>query len=350
MEIQRDMLEKYNILITGIGCPGGASIIKHIKNNLNCNIIGIDSDLEYCATKFYVDKYYQCLRANESGFFEEILDIIQKNNITHIISLVTDELSIFSRNKHVFEKLNVKLRISSYDDIGIVTNKLKLYEKLHFFIETPKYRYCSIREIADHFEYFNYPDNKICLKQTSLDGARGFRILSEKEDRLKQMLTEKPYNTYISYGELTEILKTSSDNYDVLICEYLGGKEYTVDTFVDNGNLISWTIRERIKLKDHISFVGKTVKNSYIDNQIIQINKVFKFDGSIGYQFKEGNTGYPKLLECNARLQGGSILSCNDNFDYILANLGHPTVKSGSNTKMMRYFSEVYERDGKLFT
>ena len=32
-----------NIIVTGIGAPGGTSIVKHLKNNIECKIIGLDS-------------------------------------------------------------------------------------------------------------------------------------------------------------------------------------------------------------------------------------------------------------------------------------------------------------------
>lgn len=339
---------KKKILITGIGCPGGVSIIQHIKFNTDCEIIGVDSNIEYCAAKKYVDTYYQVPKSDDKNFLKHIYKIIKKHNITNIISLVTSELNTFSLVKEELENKNVKIYISDKDSIITSSNKYLLYEKLKKIINLPKYVKTDIRNVISKLNEFNYPKNEVCFKPLNFDGARGFRVITEASDRLKTILTEKPYNFYITVDELKLLLNKSEFNCDVILSEYLPGKEYTVDTFVENGKIKSFTIRERLKLKDHISFVGKTTKNKLIEEQIFKINDCFKFEGSIGYQFKENDKKIPLLLECNPRLQGATILSCKDNFDYILANLGIFSFKKSKEILMMRYFGEVYESNGKI--
>jgi carbamoyl-phosphate synthase large subunit len=223
---------------------------------------------------------------------------------------VTDELHIFAQNKKLLNELNVETFISSYESIINSSNKYNLYENLKEVLDLPKYKKVNLRDIRNYLSEFDYPNNEICFKPLTLDGARGFRILSNKTDRLKQIMTEKPYNFYLTVEELELLFNKSDYNCDVLLSEYLPGKEYTVDTFVEDNKIKSHTIRERLKLKDHISFVGKTVRNTHIEEQIRLINSKFNFNGSIGYQFKENSHDIPLLLECNPRLQGATILSC----------------------------------------
>ena len=339
---------KKKILITGIGCPGGVSIIQHIKSNIDCEIIGVDSNIEYCSAKKYVDVYYQVPKAEDKNFLKRIYYIIKKHSITNLISLVTSELNVFSSVKKQLNEKNVKIYISDENSIIVSSNKYLLYERLQKVINLPKYIKTDIRNVISNLNEFNYPKNEVCFKPLNFDGARGFRVISESNDRLKSVLTEKPYNFYITVDELRLLLKKSEFNCDVILSEYLPGKEYTVDTFVENGKIKSFTIRERLKLKDHISFVGKTTKNKLIEEQIFKINDCFKFEGSIGYQFKEINKNIPLLLECNPRLQGATILSCKDNFDYILANIGISLFRESKEILMMRYFGEVYESNKKF--
>lgn len=335
-----------NILITGIGAPGGPSIVKHLKNNIECKIIGVDSSIEYCAAKYYVDSYHQIPKASDKLFLSSILNLIEENKITHLISLVTDELHIFSQNKN---RLNCKIYISSYETILKSSNKYQLYEHLKNTISLPKYKKINLQSINDYLSEFDFPNSEICFKPLNFDGARGFRILSNKVDRLKQIMTDKPYNYYLSMDELDVLLKSSNFDIDILLSELLPGKEYTVDTFVENKKIKSISIRERLKLKDHISFVGKTISNEIIEKQVFDINEMFDFEGSIGYQFKENNEGIPLLLECNPRLQGATILSSKNNFDYILANVGIYKQSFYTQIYMYRYFDEIFESNGKIY-
>lgn len=334
-----------NILITGIGAPGAVSIIKHIKKNAPYNkIVGTDSDIKYCAAKSYVDEYFQISKATDENFLTDLLHAVKKYKIEYIISLVTDELHILSKNKDLLKSYNINIYISDYETIKIVTNKYFLYESLKNNINLPKYKLVELKNIFLNLTEFDYPNKNVCFKPLTYDGARGFRVITDKIDRLKELITQKPYNFYISIEELKILFEQSNYNCEVLLSEYLPGTEYTVDTFVKNNNLESISIRERIKLKDHISFVGKTVKNEYIENQVSIINSKFNFDGSIGYQFKNDEYDTPKLLECNPRLQGATILSCQNNYDYILANLNIPIQPTSNKLiTMMRYFDEIFE-------
>tara|TARA_R110000751_G_scaffold237113_1_gene338208 strand:- start:2565 stop:3593 length:1029 start_codon:yes stop_codon:yes gene_type:complete len=342
MGIQQDISEKYNILVTGIGAPGAPSIINKLKKVCSF-ILGVDCNIEYCASKHFVNVYKQVPKATDKLFFENILKLIKEYNITHIICLVTVELNEFAKYKSVLDELNVKIYIHPEKDITISSNKHNLYEHLKEIIQLPRYIKITLRDIEKNLYLFNYPQKEVCFKPLNLDGARGFRIISNKVNRLKQMMTEKPYNTYTSLDELKFLLNEFDDNYDVLLCEYLPGQEYTVDTFVKNGKLIHHTIRTRLKTKDHISVVGEIVKNDSISEQVFKINSMFNFNGCVGYQFKENIEGIPLLLECNPRLQGGTILSCQD-FDYISANITNvKKIKNNKYTKMLRYFQESYE-------
>lgn len=334
-----------NILITGIGAPGGPSIIKHIKKNvMNCKIIGVDSHIKYCASNAYVDFVEQIPMATDENFLNSIILITEKYNINYIISLVTNELLILSKNKNLFEQKNVKFFTSSEDTINLVTNKYKLYQELEHLIPIPKYKLINIKEILNFLNEFNYPEKNVCFKPLNFDGARGFRIISNKIDRLKSIMTEKPYNYYISKEELEILINLSTFDCQVLLSEYLPGTEYTVDLFVKNNNIDSLTIRERIKLKDHISFVGKIVKNDLIENYVFKIAQQISFNGSVGFQFKNNDENIPNLLECNPRLQGATILSCQQNYDYILANLDiyNKICTSPKSVVMSRYFNETY--------
>ena len=91
-----------------------------------------------------------------------------------------------------------------------------------------------------------------------------------------------------------------------VICEYLPGNEYTVDTMCDlNGRLLYAVPRVRTEVLNGVSVRGRTENNADIIDIVREICKVLKFSGPINLQFKLNSQGKAKLVEINPRFSGG---------------------------------------------
>ena len=100
--------------------------------------------------------------------------------------------------------------------------------------------------------------------------------------------------------------------------EHLPGQEYSVDTLVQNGQVIRSVCR-RVDLSEDSNDVDATVEQvpdvlHYCD----QISEQLNIDGLIGYGVMRNAAGQPRLLEINPRLQSTTILSvmAGVNFPY----------------------------------
>lgn len=115
----------------------------------------------------------------------------------------------------------------------------------------------------------------------------------------------------------------------LVFCEWLPGKEYTIDCFSDrHGNLLFSGARGRQRINNGISVSTFTAdKHQDVFHETAQrINDKLRPRGAWFFQMKEARNGLPKLLEVAARLGGSSgyfrahgvnfaLLSCFDAFD-----------------------------------
>ena len=97
----------------------------------------------------------------------------------------------------------------------------------------------------------------------------------------------KMYNFYLS------------KNSELLILEYLPGREYTIDCFTNRHGKLHFCnrARQRIRISNGISVSSKTVNNPKFIELAEKINKVLSFQGVWFFQVKENTDGEFVLME-----------------------------------------------------
>jgi hypothetical protein len=103
-------------------------------------------------------------------------------------------------------------------------------------------------------------------------------------------------------------------NQDYVICEYLPGKEFTIDCFSDkNNNLVFYLTRERSIIKNGISEKTKIITNNKflieIENIAKEICLELNLIGAWFFQVKLDKYNNIKLLEVATRIGGASSIS-----------------------------------------
>lgn len=273
------MIDK-NILVPGAGGFAAVNAIKSLKslNNFKGRIITTDAN-PLSAGFYLADKGYTLPKISDSKFINKAIEIIKKENIKIILPTSGFDIIPYSKNKKTLQELGVECFFSDYDTIQLCNNKLDFYEfaKKGNFL-TPKYT-TKINEI-DFFPVFAKP---IIGK-----GSRDTFLINSKIDL--QYINEK-------YS-------------DMIYSEYLPGKEYTIDVLSNmNGKAIVAVPRERIETKDGISFKGKVVNNSLIQDEAKKLAEYLGIKGPCCIQIKEAVDGSLKLIEVNPRMGGGTIMA-----------------------------------------
>jgi carbamoyl-phosphate synthase large subunit len=340
------------VLITGAGAPGAPGIIKSLRLNgeRKIRIIGVDATLKESVGVGMVDKSYEVPLAKDTRFITVIEEICSKEKVDVIIPLVTNELFVFAKHKYRFKELGFSVSVSDLDKLEIANNKFLLM-KFCKGIGVPVPDFYLVKSIAE-FEQaalvLGYPQMKICFKPPISNGLRGFRIVSDTNDKMDNLLNEKPNNVYISYQEFIQIANDSNYFPELLVMEYLPGEEYSIDALGDQGKCRYVIPRTRDKIKMGISFVGTTFYDDELINYSERIIEGLQLNGNIGFQFKRDSRGIPKLIESNPRVQGTIVLCTAAGY-----NMVYNAVKIALNevpleqkviwgTTMVRFWDEVY--------
>ncbi len=335
--------------MTGAGAPGAAGILKCLFQNPDIHVTAADAS-ENAVGKYLTNDFVQISFAHQENFIEVVLSICRQKNIHVLLPLVTRELIPLSNHIRKFEAAGVKLLISSADSLEIANNKSKLYQFLEWRgIEVPAYRVVeTIEQFEKAIKELGFPEKEICFKPSLSNGSRGFRIISNKIDKLDLLLNYKPTAGYISLSEAIQIL-SSGKFPELLVSEYLPGDEYSVDCLVNQGDAILVLPRLRKRMINGISVEGEFVKNDSIIDYCKKIISELKLHGNIGLQVKQSVAGKFLLLEINPRVQGtiSAAFGAGVNLPLLAVKqeLGLPVSKEELEvkwgTKFSKYWCEV---------
>jgi carbamoyl-phosphate synthase large subunit len=280
-------------LVTGSGGPAGMNALRFLPKEIPVVACDADPGAEEKGKKTgRAFTFYTVPLAGDPQFLNKVQDIAERESVEIIIPTVDEDLPIFSRNRSRF---TARVIISPQETVETCDDKLLLYEKLKDSGISPGFLVTDKREDILNFQ----KNQKIFMKPRVGRGSRG-----------------------IESFEKADLIPDEKINKKNIFCEYLPGKEYTIDAMCDlEGNLLVAIPRIRISTDRGISVHGKTEKNQDLLEKVAFICNTLKFIGHINIQFKLDSHGIPRLVEINPRLSGGFPL----------------TVASGVNTLELLY-------------
>ncbi|HPM00033.1 MAG TPA: ATP-grasp domain-containing protein, partial [Bacillota bacterium] len=145
-----------------------------------------------------------------------------------------------------------------------------------------------------------------------------------------------------------ESIKISDSIPELLVTEYLPGKEYSVDCVCKNGTTYICIPRQRIETAMGVSSVSLIEKNEELISYSKEIISSLSLSYNINIQFKYSSEGKPKLTEINPRVSGSLVANCGAGINMLEAALrlaydmplGNIEIKWG--TKMIRQWREIF--------
>jgi carbamoyl-phosphate synthase large subunit len=353
-------MNNITVLITGAGAPGAPGIIKSLRlaRERKIKIIGVDMDPDSSGFAL-VDKWYVGEKADSEKFIARILEICRYEKVDIIIPLVTEELQKFAQSTSEFESIRTRVLISSPEGIQTANNKYLLMEscKEQGMPVSEFYKVNNWNDFEESVYSIGYPTVPVCFKPPISHGLRGFRIITPDIDRSDLLMNYKPIDTFIDLDSVRSTLLKAEPFPELLVMEYLPGKEYSVDVLAGNGEALIVIPRLREKMKMGISFVGITDNHHEIIEYSRRIVNLLRLHGNIGFQFMLDKDGTPKIIECNPRVQGTIVLctaaGINMVYNAVKIALGEPISDKQEDirwgVKMIRYWEEVYTYNGKFF-
>ncbi|HWJ78052.1 MAG TPA: ATP-grasp domain-containing protein [Niallia sp.] len=274
-----------NILFTSSGRRVALlNYFKKVYQEQNINGKIITADLKNNApSAYFSDKHLIVPRISSPNYVEELLRICKQESIHLIIPLIDTELILLAKNRHLFDKLDVKVLVSSVELNQIASDKIKTFK---FFVENgiPSPKVYTSDELQN--KAYKFP-----LLIKPLDGS--------SSNGVTKIHNEKELNFFISYVQ------------NAMVQEFVEGTEYTVDVMVDfKGNIKTIVPRMRLETRAGEVSKGVTVKNDLIINAVEEVvNLLPQPVGCLTLQCFKKNNGEITFIEINPRFGGGIPLS-----------------------------------------
>ena len=300
------------ILMTGGGSPGGLGIATEL---LKMGYSLIVADANNVFVEFFKETSLgaQCESVelipsakNRSDFEVYIKNLAKESGIDYILPLVTRELLNLAHIKKELQEIGCSAIVQESDTVEVLNNKWLLYKFCRVNnIDVPHTKLCkNSEEVLEAFNTYNRLDLTSVVKPVDSNGSRGVRILHNKVDLFRNLTEEKPGCLDMDISSYLKII--NNRKIELMVSEYLPGKELTVDCIAKNGEIFVCLMRERIAMRSGISVAGQYVWIEKVYEYCELISKQLNIDGPFGLQFKADKDLNYKLLESNPRIQGTS--------------------------------------------
>ena len=265
-------MKKQNVLIFPIGSENGRDIYQSLKYNLHFEVFGISMRNDHA--DFFVPSAHLRVsmeyRITHELFLENLEKLLQEWEIQFIIPTHDTVARYLMENQ---DRISAKVVCSPLETAEIAEDKLLTYKMLKDCWYYPRtYRPNDAMEFP------------VFLKPYVAAGAKGCAKVNNLEE-LRSALQQNP---------------------DRLICEYLPGKEYTVDCFTNSKReLIFAGARTRERITQGVAFSSKRVgMTSELRKMAEDLNKRIHFRGAWYFQVKENAAGDLRFMEFSARQAG----------------------------------------------
>lgn len=263
---------KKHVLIFPAGAENGIDIYQSIKRNVHFEAYGASgredhSEYIYPAERLFVsDRLY----IDHPQFINELNRLVEQWAIDYIMPTHDTVVRALLEEQ---ERLHAVVVSSPLETARVAEDKRLIYERLRGRPYCP-----AVYERPDEIQYPAF------LKPCIASGGKGTAVV----------------NDAAAYAQAEREVPGR------LICEYLPGREYTIDCFTDcRGDLLFIGPRIRERITGGISYSTQcTLLTTEIKEIAADLNDRFQFRGAWFFQLKEDKNHRLKLLEFSVRQAG----------------------------------------------
>lgn len=312
--------KKLNVLIFPAGSEIGLEIHNSLKYNLHVELFGASGKPDHAKYIYDVDHYYESdLYISSPDFIENFNSVLTKFEIDFVFPTHDSIVLFLSQHR---EKLKACLLTSPYETTLVAREKRLTYNCFKNF------DFCT-KIFHSPYSDLEYP---LFLKPNKGQGAKGTYIVTNEDDLQS---------------------KLSNDQDDLLVCEYLPGRELSVDCFTNkDGELLFVGPRVRARIEIGVSFNTFSIPLSDEVNLIAhQLNEKLIIRGGWFFQVKEDKNGKFKLMEFATRQSSTMALYRQVGVNFALLSifdaLGENVkiLKNNFSVKLDRCLQSTYQID-----
>lgn len=287
-----------NILFT---CAGRRTyLLKYFKENMVIGDKIVATDMQLSAPALQAaDIKVQVPGVYDSQYVDKTLEICKQYDIDALISLNDLELPILADNKSRFEKMGVKVIVSSPEVIDICFDKYKTAQWVESIgLKAPK-TYVTLASAKEALAKgaIAFP---LFMKPRWGSGSIGLETIDNIEE------LDVYYDLLMKKIEKSILAKVSEGDDCIMIQEKLTGNEYGLDIMNDlDGNNVAVSVKQKLAMR-----AGETDKALTVDLPVVRemgaaIGRILKHIGNLDVDIMQRANGDYCVLELNPRFGGG---------------------------------------------
>ena len=190
---------------------------------------------------------------------------------------------------------------ASAADLAVLLDKARFYARTRGFPVPPPdaLEIRSAAEFETAYARLRQVHDVLCIKPAYGVNGAGFRMIDEQRSGLEILLQNALYA--IPLDALRHLLAEAGDFEPLLLMEFLGGTEYSVDCVGDGQRLVAHVQRQKSGTG---SYGQRIVGSPELEQAVAGMTEAFGLRGLFNAQFREGRDGF-RLLEINPRFSGG---------------------------------------------
>lgn len=292
-------MKEINILILSAGTRN--KVVGYFKKELAGIGKVITTDCNALAPAIYLaDKHYITPRIDDVNYLDVLVDICKKEQVSALFSLIDPELTLLANHRHRFSEIGVIPIVSDAASIEICFNKysmscfleshgfhsIKTYDTLASFL-------VAYEQGAVHFPVFVKPVCGSC--SSSIQKVHDM-------DTLRSVMMQDD---------------------QLMIQEFMAGKEYGVDVYVDllTHETVSIFAKEKVLMRAGETDKSVSVKIPALFETIQDFTVALPFFGHIDIDVFEKDGNF-YVSEVNPRFGGGypHAYECGVNFPALIIN------------------------------
>ena len=279
------MTEPLTILVTAVGSPGSAALLRALRENGERPVRLVGTDLrEENVGRFRCDAFATVPAGTDPAFGPAILELARREGARVVLPQASFDLAGLAARRDEFAAAGIALICSSPEAVAAADSKyetLALCERLG--VRAPAFRLArGGSEVAAAARALGYPDRDVCIKPVVSAGSRGFHVLSASVDERHQLLHERPVAPPRRLEDVERIL--GDDDTELLVMELVTGLERTVDGYAEGGRIVLGHPKTREAMRAGLAMRFETLDASDLMEVAATLVEGFGLDGFFNLQ------------------------------------------------------------------
>ncbi len=293
-------LPPLKLVLTAVGCPGAATLIRMLKANGEREVVihGLDMSDE-AVGRFLCDSYEQVPPGSDDEYPAALEAIVARERPDIVFAQSSAEVGPLAQHRESLERHGARVLVAAAEAIALCNDKATMAAALEGLpVSQPRtLQPTSLAEFVAGCRDLGYPGVPVCFKPPVAKGSRGFRVLSADVDRVRRLLHERPQSRSMTLEEFVELFRDVESFPRLMLMEYLDGPEYTVDALADGGELVLHQTKTRERVETGVAMAFSTVDRPDLVETARHVCRAAGLDWFVNVQFIGG-----RLLEVNPRV------------------------------------------------